>query len=94
MCLLILQFKTCCEAPVLLAANREEYFERRSTPPRLHAGTPPIVLREEHRGTVSSSLVALADDPRRCVYLYADGAPDRTSYGDYSELLRRALDER
>ena len=78
------------------ADSVDEFLASASRVLSLSAGQsdPPIVLREEDRGTVSSSLVALADDPSRSVYLYADGAPDRTAHDDYSELLRRALGSR
>jgi uncharacterized protein with NRDE domain len=52
---------------------------------------PPIVVREEHRGTVSSSICAIANDLSRSKYLYADGAPDRCEYEDFSDLLWQAL---
>ena len=49
---------------------------------------PPMCFREKDRGTVSSSIVALRGSPARGVYLHAQGSPDRTSYVDYSDLLR------
>lgn len=49
---------------------------------------PTIVLRGPERGTVSSSIIALATDPAQSVYLHAAGSPDRTEYADLSPLLR------
>lgn len=50
-------------------------------------GGPPICLRGEQGGTVSSSLVALRPSLATSTYLHAQGAPDRTPYADYSHLL-------
>lgn len=52
---------------------------------------PTIVLHGPDRGTVSSSIVALASDPAQSVYLHAAGSPDRTEYTDFSTLLRELL---
>lgn len=52
-------------------------------------GDPPICIRKEDRGTVSSSIVVLGQPLERSVYLHAQGPPDRTPYEDYSELLRQ-----
>jgi uncharacterized protein with NRDE domain len=52
-------------------------------------GDPPICIRKEDRGTVSSSIVVLRRPLERSIYLHAQGPPDRTPYEDFSELLRR-----
>lgn len=52
---------------------------------------PTIVFEAEDRGTVSSTLIALADDPAKSHYLHAAGPPDRQPYDDYSQLLRDLL---
>jgi uncharacterized protein with NRDE domain len=52
-------------------------------------GGPPICLRGEHGGTVSSSIIALRSSLSQSTYLHAQGPPDRTPYEDYSILLRR-----
>jgi uncharacterized protein with NRDE domain len=52
-------------------------------------GDPPICLRKEDRGTVSSSIIVLRHSLERSIYLHAQGPPDRTPYEDYSELLRQ-----
>jgi uncharacterized protein with NRDE domain len=50
---------------------------------------PPVCLRGEDRGTVSSAVIALRPSLAESVYLHAQGPPDRTPYKDYSELLRQ-----
>ncbi|HXG13377.1 MAG TPA: NRDE family protein [Gemmataceae bacterium] len=52
-------------------------------------GTPPICLRNEESGTVSSSLIALRQPRWRSIYLHAQGPPDCTPYADYSHLLHQ-----
>jgi len=47
-----------------------------------------VILRGEDRGTVSSTLIALAREPKASVYRHAAGPPDRTPYVDYSEQLQ------
>jgi uncharacterized protein with NRDE domain len=50
-----------------------------------------ILVRTTNRGTVSSTLVALAADPSESAYRHAPAAPDRAAYEDYSTLLRGML---
>jgi uncharacterized protein with NRDE domain len=50
-----------------------------------------IVIGTTERGTVSSTLIALADTPEASRYLHAPGPPDRTAYDDYSHVLRQVL---
>lgn len=52
---------------------------------------PTIVLRGPDRGTVSSSIIALASDTAQSVYLHSAGSPDRTEYADLSSSLRELL---
>jgi uncharacterized protein with NRDE domain len=52
-------------------------------------GDPPITLRGDDRGTVSSSVIALRPALAEGVYLHSQGPPDRTPYADYSHLLRQ-----
>ena len=54
-------------------------------------GRPSMVIREQDRGTVSSTLLALGKKPRDAIYQYADGPPDQAKYEDYSPLLRDIL---
>jgi len=50
-------------------------------------GRPPMCLRGERHGTVSSSIVALRDPLIRSTYWHAQGPPDRTPFADYSHLF-------
>ncbi len=50
-------------------------------------GDPPMCLRGERSGTVSSSIVALRSPIARSSYLHSQGAPDRTPYTDFSHLF-------
>ena len=43
MCILAIQYKKTENAPILLAANREEYYERPSQPPRIQSGKPRVI---------------------------------------------------
>jgi uncharacterized protein with NRDE domain len=49
---------------------------------------PPICVRLEDRGTVSSTLLALRPSLAAGSLWHAQGPPDRTPYADYSSLLR------
>jgi uncharacterized protein with NRDE domain len=50
----------------------------------------PMCFHLDQRGTVSSSLIALAQTPEASRYLHAQGPPDHTPYADVSDLLRGA----
>jgi hypothetical protein len=52
-------------------------------------GDPPICLRGENGGTVSSSIIALRTPLGQSTWLHAQGPPDRTPYADLSHLLRQ-----
>src|SRR5438105_13771126 len=43
MCLLAIHFQVCDQAPLLIAANREEYYARPSLPPAIQPGTPRVL---------------------------------------------------
>jgi hypothetical protein len=43
MCLLAIQYKLVPEAPILVAANREEFYERPSQPPAIQSGKPRVL---------------------------------------------------
>lgn len=43
MCLLAVQYRLVPEAPILIAANREEYRDRRSQPPSIQSGKPRVL---------------------------------------------------
>jgi len=53
---------------------------------------PPICLHGSERGTVSSTLLALADRPRDGRLLHAQGPPDTTPYSDRTDLWWELLD--
>lgn len=50
---------------------------------------PPICLRGDDRGTVSSTLIALTPNLQRGRFLHAQGPPDRTPFEDLSPLLQQ-----
>jgi uncharacterized protein with NRDE domain len=52
-------------------------------------GDPPISIRKEDRGTVSSSIIALRQPLERSAYWHAQGPPDTRPYVDCSELLQQ-----
>jgi hypothetical protein len=52
-------------------------------------GNPPMCLRGEKGGTVSSSIVALKTPLGRSSYWHAQGPPDRTPFADVSDLLKQ-----
>jgi len=56
------------------------------------ADAPAICLSGFDRGTVASTVIALADDPAQSRYLYAPGPPDTVSYDDYSPHLQQLLE--
>lgn len=43
MCLLAIQYQTASDAPILLAQNREELFDRPTQAPRIQSGKPRVV---------------------------------------------------
>jgi hypothetical protein len=43
MCLLAIHFQVCADAPLLIAANREEFYARPSLPPAIQPGTPRVL---------------------------------------------------
>jgi uncharacterized protein with NRDE domain len=55
---------------------------------------PPICIRGEKGGTVSSSIVALRQPLSRSVYLHAQGPPDRTPFASYSHLFEELAGRR
>ena len=52
-------------------------------------GDPPICIRGDKGGTVSSSIIVMRPTLARSLYWHAQGPPDRTPYADYSHLLRQ-----
>jgi uncharacterized protein with NRDE domain len=51
-------------------------------------GSPPICMRGEQGGTVSSSLLAIRQPLAQSTYLHAQGPPDRTPFVDLSHLFQ------
>ncbi len=49
MCLLAIQYRVVSECPILVAANREEFFDRRSSGPSIQAGKPRILCPTDQR---------------------------------------------
>lgn len=43
MCLLAVQYRLVPESPILIAANREEYYERPCLPPSIQSGKPRVL---------------------------------------------------
>ncbi len=43
MCVLAIQYRTARDAPILVAQNREEFFDRPSQAPRIQSGRPRVV---------------------------------------------------
>jgi hypothetical protein len=54
-------------------------------------GKPAVCLEGSDRGTVSSTVIALAGKLDQVAYHFAPGPPSSTEYGDYSHLARRLL---
>jgi hypothetical protein len=52
-------------------------------------GIPPICLRGETGGTVSSSIIVVRRSVTESSYWHAQGPPDLTPYEDHSQLLSR-----
>lgn len=71
----------------------EAWLDRGAELCRLHAnGDEPAICRHGgDRGTVSSTLIALTDDPAEARYRHAHGPPCETEYADYAEQLRLLL---
>ena len=71
MCLLAIQYQLVPESPVLVAANREERYDRPSLPPSIQSGKPRVLcgLDEEAGGTwlgvnQNGMFVAVASRPK------------------------------
>lgn len=55
---------------------------------------PPMCLRGDKGGTVSSSIIALKTSLPESSYWHAQGPPDRTPYEDYSPMLHELYQSR
>lgn len=49
MCLLAVLYRLVPESPILVAANREEYFDRPSTSPSIQSGKPRVLCGSDQR---------------------------------------------
>lgn len=49
MCLLAIQYRLVPESPILVAANREEFYDRPSHPPTIQSGKPRILCPQDQR---------------------------------------------
>src|SRR6056297_368309 len=49
MCLLAVQYRLVPESPILVAANREEYYDRPSLPPSIQSGKPRVLSGIDQR---------------------------------------------
>ncbi|RMG02150.1 MAG: hypothetical protein D6741_04190 [Planctomycetota bacterium] len=74
MCILALQFQTARDAPVLIAHNREERFDRPSQGPKIQSGRPRVIcgIDKKAGGTwlgvnQHGLVVAVANRPKRVV---------------------------
>ena len=74
MCLLAIQYKTARDAPILVAQNREERYDRPSQPPRIQSGRPRVVCGIDRKagGTwfgvnQHAMFAAVANRPKRSV---------------------------
>jgi transport and Golgi organization protein 2 len=43
MCVLAIQYKTARDAPILVASNRDEFYDRPTQPPRIQSGRPRVI---------------------------------------------------
>ena len=75
------------DSPVKFLAVASKVFARSPSSPM----RPSMVIRNNDRGTVSSTLIALGLKPRDAIYQFSSGAPDENSFEDYSPMLRDIL---
>jgi len=43
MCVTAILYRSARDAPILVASNREEFFDRLSQPPRIQSGKPRVI---------------------------------------------------
>ena len=75
------------DSPVKFLAVASKVFARTPSIP----GRPSMVIRDQDRGTVSSTLISLGKKPRDAIYQYSPGPPDQSKYEDFSPFLRDIL---
>ncbi len=88
---------TTCEFGVWLVAEQpataEEWLRQVQSICQLTAdgNAPPICLAGSDRGTVSSTVLAIGEDPGTSRYWYAAGPPNATPYEDFTPLFIELL---
>ena len=86
MCLLLLQYRTVAAAPVLLAANREEFFGRAATVPERHDGNSLHMVTSEdeakplNRSKVKGAYADGARAARHCTHIPVSSTTDLYVY--------------
>ncbi|MFO0914454.1 MAG: NRDE family protein [Pirellulales bacterium] len=76
MCLLALQYRLVPESPILVAANREEFYERPSAPPSIQSGKPRILCGTDQQaggtwlGVNQNGMLVAVCNRRRTVPTY------------------------
>lgn len=75
------------DSSVAFLAVASRAFSRKADGPNRRG----LIVNSEDYGTVSSSLLALANKVQNAVYHYAPGSPSDVAYDDYSALLRQVL---
>ncbi len=49
MCLMAILYRSARDAPILVASNREEFYDRQSQPPRIQSGKPRVMCGIDRR---------------------------------------------
>jgi len=49
MCIMAILYRTAKNTPILVAANREEMFDRPSLPPKIQSGSPRVICGVDRR---------------------------------------------
>jgi uncharacterized protein with NRDE domain len=78
------------------AIGIEDWFREalRVCPLAADGDEPPICLKGRDRGTVSSTVLGLGQNPADSRYWYAPGPPDTTPYEDFTSQFRAMLTSR
>ncbi len=75
------------DSPVTFLAVASRAFSRQTDA----GGRRGLVINRGDYGTVSSTLLSLAEKIQQAVYQYCPGSPSEHSYDDFSALLRQVL---
>ena len=49
MCIMAILYRSARDAPILVASNREEFYDRQSQPPRIQSGKPRVICGIDRR---------------------------------------------